>query len=126
MLQDDYSSDRITERIIECVIKVHQCLGPGFIERVYHNALVVELNASGLQTASERDIVIYYNDVVVGTHRLDLVIEDSVIVELKAVEELSKHHYAQVRSYLRASKLKTALLVNFAKERADFRRINCN
>lgn len=119
-----YTDDRLTERIIECVIRVHQTLGPGFLESIYQNALLIELELHGLHVAREHEIRIHYADRFVGKHKLDLVVEDAVIIELKAVEDLSRAHYAQVRSYLRASGLKTALLINFAKEKADFRRVS--
>lgn len=115
--------DALTERIIECVIRVHQILGPGFLESVYRRALVTELKRKGLTAEPEKEVTVYYRGVVVGRHRLDLLVEDTVVLELKAVERLGKIHYAQVRSYLKASRLRTALLVNFAGEMADFRRI---
>lgn len=113
----------LTEKIIECVIRVHRTLGPGFVERVYRRALMIELTRQGVATQTEKEFVVYYRGVEVGRHRLDLLVEKAVIVELKAVECLGKAHYAQVRSYLKASRLQTALLVNFAGELADFRRI---
>ncbi len=113
----------ITERIIQAVIRVHQALGPGFLERIYHNALILELVDSGLTIESEKEIVIFYGERPVGKHQLGLVVASRVIVEIKTVEALSQAHYAQVRSYLRASNLTVGLLINFAKERADFRRV---
>lgn len=117
------SESEITERIIQAVIKVHQVLGPGFLEQVYHNAISLELHRQGLTAESEKEVTIYYEGEVVGCHRLDLVVEDRVIVELKTVEELAGIHYAQLRSYLRATKMRVGLLVNLAKEKADFRRV---
>ena len=105
------------------MIRVHQVLGPGFVERVYHNALVLELSASDLEIEPEKEIVVRYRDHVVGKHRLDLVVGGVVVIELKTVDELSKAHYAQLRSYLKAANLHIGLLVNFAKEKADFRRV---
>lgn len=118
-----YGDDRLTERIIHCIIRVHQTLGPGFLENVYRRALVLELVKQGLSTETEKEIIVYYGDVDVGRHRLDLLVEGRVILELKTVERLSQVHYAQVRSYLKATGLGLALLVNFAEERADFRRV---
>lgn len=115
--------DGLTERIISCIIRVHQVLGPGFLESVYRRALLIELGNRGLVTEIEIEVVVYYDGVVVGRHRLDLVVERRVILELKTVESLSKAHYAQVRSYLKAAHLPLALLVNFADHKADFRRI---
>jgi GxxExxY protein len=117
------SESEITERIIQAVIKVHQVLGPGFLEQVYHNSISLELHRQGLTAESEKDVTIYYEGEVVGCHRLDLVVENRVIVELKTVEELAGIHYAQLRSYLRATKMRVGLLVNLAKEKADFRRV---
>jgi GxxExxY protein len=117
------SESEITERIIQAVIKVHQVLGPGFLEQVYHNAISLELHRQGLTAELEKEVTIYYEDEVVGCHRLDLVVENRVIVELKTVEELAGIHYAQLRSYLRATKMRVGLLVNLAKEKADFRRV---
>ena len=114
---------RITEKIIQAVIKVHQTLGPGFLERIYHNALVIELISHGLRVESEKEITICYEGQVIGTHRLDLLVEDRVIIELKTVEDLAGIHYTQIRSYLKATKLKVGLLVNLAKDKADYRRV---
>lgn len=115
--------DPLTERIIRCIVRVHRKLGPGFLESVYRNALMIELRRASLNARHEQEIRIYYEGQEVGLHRLDLVVEGQVIIELKTVESLSPAHYAQVRSYLKATGLKLALLVNFSKERSDFRRI---
>jgi GxxExxY protein len=98
-------------------------LGPGFVESIYHRALVIELRKRGLTVEHEVEVEIEYDRQMVGRHRLDLVVDRRVILELKTVEELSKAHYAQVRSYLRATGLPVALLINFSKEKADYRRI---
>lgn len=116
-------NDAMTSRIIEAVIKVHQTLGPGFIESVYHNALILELCRRRIEIDTEKLISIFYEGQIVGKHRLDLVVAGQVIVEVKTVTALNNAHYAQVRSYLRAVDLKVGLLVNFSLEKADFRRI---
>ncbi|MEM8865253.1 MAG: GxxExxY protein [Planctomycetota bacterium] len=113
----------ITDQIIQGIIKVHQTLGPGFLERVYHNALLLELENRGLHVETEYEVVVYYEGRTVGSHRLDLVVEQQIIVELKCVESLSKAHYSQLRSYLKATGMKTGLLVNFEADKADFRRV---
>jgi GxxExxY protein len=122
---DEGRSDRdaLTYSIIEAVIKVHAVLGPGFVESIYHRALVIEMRKRGLPVEHEVEVEIQYDGQMVGRHRLDLVVDRRVIVELKTVEDLSKAHYAQVRSYLRTTGLPVALLVNFSKEKADYRRI---
>jgi len=117
-------SDPLTEKIIQCIVTVHRKLGPGFLESIYRNALMIELRRAALKVEYEREVRILYDGYEVGLHRLDIVVEDRVIVELKTVDCLVPAHYAQVRSYLQATGLKTALLVNFSKERSDFRRID--
>ena len=118
-----FSHDKVTHLIIDCIITVHQTLGPGFLESVYRRALVIELRKRGLQVEVEKEIVVFYDGQEIGRHRLDLVVNAAVILELKTVEDLAQAHYAQARSYLKATGIKLALLVNFAKEKADFRRI---
>ena len=95
----------LTEVIIQCIINVHKALGPGFLENVYQRALVIELRSANLAVEVEKEVLIFYRGQEVGRHRLDLVVENSVIRELKTVEDLSKAHYAQVRSYLKATGL---------------------
>ena len=85
--------------------------------------MIVELSRAGLKYWVEKEIVVLYEGVEVGRPRMDLVIEGKVILELKAVEELNKDHYAQTRSYLKATGLPLALLINFSKSSCDFRRI---
>ena len=119
----EYQQDKLTETIIECIIKVHQTLGPGFKESVYRNALLIELRKHGFSAETEKEVIIYYEGQEVGRHRLDIIVEKKTIVELKKVEDLSKAHYPQARSYLKATHLPVAILVNFASEKADFRRI---
>jgi GxxExxY protein len=117
------NADDLTYRIIDAIIKVHSELGPGFLEGTYQRALTIELRKRGHAVATEVDVSISYDGQVIGRHRLDLVVASAVIVEVKTVEDLGRIHYAQVRSYLRATGLSIALLVNFSKERADYRRI---
>ncbi len=117
--------DSLTESIIESVIMVHRTLGPGFLESAYRNALEIELLDRGMKVEREKEIDIYYKSKPVGRHRLDLVVEESVVLELKAVEALNQKHYAQIRAYLLASGIDTGLLINFSGHKADFRRVKC-
>ena len=110
---------------IGCLIAVHRALGPGFREKIYHRALISELEAAGLSFELEKRIPIFYRGLQVGLHKLDLVIENTIVIELKAIKEITKAHYAQLRSYLRASECQIGLLVNFSLERTDIRRIDC-
>lgn len=115
--------DDLTGKIIHCVIAVHQTLGPGFGESVYRRALLIELRERNLQFIREQEVIIYYKGTEVGRHRLDIVVEGRVVLELKCVEALGKTQYAQIRSYLKATGLKVGLLINFSGERADYRRV---
>ena len=119
----DSKTDTLTREIIGAIIAVHSKLGPGFLESIYRNALRIELQRRGLRVETEKSVSIFYEGEEVGLHRLDMLVEGTVIVELKTVEALGKSHYAQVRSYLKATGCRTAILVNFADEKADFRRI---
>ena len=115
--------EEVTQRIIACVAEVHQTLGPGFLESVYRNALLLRLRKAELLVEPEKELLVRYLGQEVGRHRLDLVVEDAVVLELKAVTDLAAVHYEQVRSYLRASGLEVGLLVNFGRERWDVRRV---
>ncbi|MBA4018699.1 MAG: GxxExxY protein [Pirellula sp.] len=120
---DSGFDDEISRRIIESVIRVHRELGPGSNESIYQKALLVDFANTGLAFECEKVVDILYQGVNVGVHRLDLVVEGQIILELKVVEQLSKAHYAQLKSYLHAAKLEVGLLINFANEKADFRRV---
>jgi len=113
----------LTEVILGCVIRVHQALGPGFVEKIYRRAVVIELQKHGLFVEVEKRVRICYDGQIVGMHVLDVVVEGQIILELKTVDALSKAHYAQVRSYLKATGLETGLLINFSGARADYRRV---
>ena len=115
--------DQLTRSVIACAIQVHNALGPGFAERIYRRAMVIELRKQNIGIEIEKDVPIHYDHRIIGRHRLDLVVEHELIIELKTADSLSKVHYAQVKSYLKATGLHRALLINFATERADIRRI---
>ena len=106
--------EELTGRIISCAIEVHRALGPGFLESVYETALLVELRHAGLQVEQQRILPITHRGAIVGEHRLDLLVENKIIVELKAISALEDIHFAIVRSYLKASRLEHGLLLNFA------------
>ena len=119
----DFRNDPLTSRILGCVFRVHGKLGPGFVEGVYQRALVVDFQSEGIDVVVEKYIPIFYRNERVGRHYLDIVVEDRVIIEVKAAESICKAHYAQVRSYLKASGLKTGLIINFAGPSVDYRRV---
>ena len=108
------SDSEITESIIAAAIAVHRELGPGFLESVYEQALAVEFAIRGIAFVRQKTIPLFYRDYQIGEHRLDFVVEDKIIVELKAVEALEKVHFAIVRSYLKAARLSDGLILNFS------------
>ncbi len=103
----------LTEKIIKAAYKVHNALGFGFLEKVYQNALVIELKKMCLRVSSEVPIKVYYDHEVVGEYVADLVVEDKVILELKAVKELAEIHEVQLVNYLKATGIEVGLLINF-------------
>jgi GxxExxY protein len=115
--------EELTGRIIACAIEVHKTLGPGFLESIYEAALVVELKRAGLKVEQQKSLPIFYHEVLVGEHRLDLLVEDLIVVELKAISELEDIHFAVVRSYLKAVGLEHGLLLNFATMPLTLKRV---
>ena len=113
----------LTEKIIGAAILVHKTLGPGFIESIYENALVFELRKRGLEVKQQVEIPVKYDGVEVGKHRLDLLVEDIIVVELKAIKNLDDIHFVIVRSYLCATEQRHGLLLNFAKITLEIRRV---
>lgn len=99
--------------VIGCCVRVHTALGPGLVEAVYSRALEIEFQRFSLPYEREKRVVIRYREVVVAEHRLDLVVADQIIVDLKAIERLAPVHHAQILGYLRASGMRLGLLVNF-------------
>jgi len=112
----------LTEVIIGAAIEVHRKPGPGFLESVYENALVVELGKRGLGVEQQKAISIKYDGVEVGTH-LDVVVQGQVIVDLKTIKAFEDVHFAVVRSQLRAAGLKHGLLLNFAGVTLQIKRV---
>lgn len=111
--EPDAEIDRLAHVVIGAAIEVHRHLGPGYLESVYEEALAVELKIIGLSFERQFAIGVTYKGYIVGEKRLDLLIERRLIVELKTVERLAPIHRAQVFSYLKATNLNLALLINF-------------
>ena len=102
---------------------VSNTLGAGFLEKVYENALMHELREAGLSSVQQADVTVWYKGVVVGEYSADIIVNDAIIVELKAVSEINNIHRAQCLNYLKATGLRLCLLLNFAKPRLEIRRI---
>ncbi len=113
----------LTEQILGCAFKVHRVLGPGFMEKVYENATLHELQRSGLHTASQHRIQVFYDQIVVGDYVADILVEGRVIVELKAAKAIENIHIAQALNYLKATGLKTALILNFGARSLEVKRL---
>ena len=111
----------ITGAILKSFYTVYNTLGYGFLEKVYENALVLELRSAGFLVEQQRGISVLYRDTTVGEYFADLVVSDAVIVELKSVEMLSSAHEAQLVNYLKATKYEIGLLLNFGRT-ADYKR----
>jgi len=114
--------DDLTGRIIGCAFTVSNTLGVGFLEKVYENALAHELRKAGFRVEQQKPITVEYDGVVVGEYVADLVVEGSVIVELKAAKALDEIHYAQCLNYLRATKMRVCLLLNFGTPKIQIKR----
>ncbi len=118
-----YPHSDSTARIIGCAIEVHKLLGPGFVEKAYENAMACELRKAHLHFETQKSVNIIYKDTKVAKHRLDFVIEGNVIVELKSTSRFSMEDIKRLLSYLKATKLKVGLLINFSKARIEVRRL---
>src|SRR4029077_10950711 len=119
----ELQNKHLTERIIAAAIRVHKELGPGFLEAMYEEALAIELAAAGIGFERQKLLPVFYREHLIGEHRLDFVVEQKVILELKAISALEDIHFAIVRSYLKAASLADALLLNFATARLTVKRI---
>jgi GxxExxY protein len=122
MHADGVEMNELSKRVIGCAFQVLNTLGPGFLEKVYENAMVHELRKAGLAVVQQQGITVLYDGVVVGEYAVDLLIEGKIIVELKAIRALDNAHAAQCINYLKATGLQLCLLLNFGKSRLEIRR----
>jgi GxxExxY protein len=113
----------LTYRVIGAAMTVHNTLGVGFLEKVYERALLVELRDCGILAVQQAAIEIYYRGTLVGDYFADILVESSLLIELKTVEAVSDVHRAQVMNYLKATGLKVALIKNFARPKLEWERI---
>ena len=107
--------ENLTGAIIKIFYKVYNTFGYGFLESIYHNAMILELSGAGLTVETRKPISVYYNGKVIGLFEADLLVENKVILELKAKETLVEAHEAQLINYLRATEIEIGLLLNFGK-----------
>lgn len=108
--------DKLTYKIIGCAMKVHNTLGPGFQEVIYQRCLAIELQRAGLEFVREQEHTIYYDGIDVGTRRADFVVENKIVVEIKALVNLEDVHLAQAKNYVVAYDFPNGLLINFGSQ----------
>jgi GxxExxY protein len=121
-----YKHTDVTEKIINAFYTVYNTLGYGFLEKVYRNAMTIELRQSGLAVVPEAPIQVYYEDHLVGEYFADLLVAEAVIVELKAVRQLAEEHEAQLLNYLKATPYEVGLLLNFGPKPGIKRKVFYN
>ena len=115
--------NELTYLVNGAIFEVNRILGPGFLEKVYENALLMELKARGINAAAQYPIKVRYKDQIVGEYFVDLLVEDKVIIELKTVDKIEKIHEAQLLNYLKATGINVGLLVNFKSRKAEIKRL---
>jgi GxxExxY protein len=113
----------LSYKIVGLAMQVHSELGPGFLEKVYENALMVLLQENGIMAVQQFPITITFHGHLIGDYFADILVEDSIILELKAQDRIAEIHKAQTLNYLRATQFKLALLINFGKHRLEYERL---
>lgn len=116
----------ITEEIISTCYFVYNELGYGFLEKVYENAMLLELKSRGFKVESQKIIKVYFKDTIVGEYFADIVVNDKIILELKSCESLASEHEVQLFNYLKATEIEVGLLFNFGKRAAFKRKVSTN
>ncbi len=123
---DNYKHSELTEKIIKAFYKVYNTLGYGFLEKVYENALYIELEAIGFNIKKQEPIKVYYEGKEVGVYFADLIVNDIIIIELKATEYLIEENESQLINYLKATEMEVGLLLNFGKKPEVKRKVYSN
>jgi GxxExxY protein len=123
MNTDKDALNQLSGQVIGCAFAVSNTLGVGFLEKVYENALAHELRKAGLTVKQQHPVLVHYDGVVVGTYAADLLVENAVLIELKAVTALDTVHRAQCINYLKRSGLWLCLLLNFGSSRLEIKRV---
>ena len=117
----DYKYKNITEKIIKCYYEVYNELGHGFLESVYEKSFMISLQENGLNAIAQKEISVYFHGKIVGNYKTDIIVEDKIILELKAAKKLDRSHEAQLLNYLKATNLEVGLLFNFSPK-PEFKR----
>ena len=113
---------KLTEKIIECAYRVHNKMGFGFLESVYEKCMLIELRKIGLAAESQKPITVYYENEIVGEFVADIIVNDTVILELKSVREIVKAHEVQLVNYLVATRKPVGLIINFGEKKVEIKR----
>jgi GxxExxY protein len=119
----DAPSDELTEKIIGCAFTVSNTLGAGYLEKVYENALAHELRKAGLTVEQQKRVEVFYDGVMVGYFDSDIIVEEIVILEIKAVRALDDAHKAQTLNYLKSTGLRVGLVINFGRPKIEIKRV---
>ena len=119
---ENMNIEDLVKQIVQCAYNVRTKLSAGFLESVYQNALIIELKENGLNAETEVPINVYYNNAVVGEFRADIVVENAVVIELKATQHLTPIHEAQLVNYLTATNIEHGLLINFGSDKIEIKR----
>lgn len=119
---DIITIDQLITEIIECAKRIRRQLGPGFLEKIYKNAMVVELRKLNLNFETEKLIQVLYDGIVVGEYRTDIIVEGKLILELKATQDLSIANEVQLVNYLTSTQIDDGLLINFGADKLQFKR----
>jgi len=122
MNADDYKYQALSEKITQAAFTVHNTLGTGFLEKVYENAMRIELGNAGLNVVQQAPLQVIYEGTIVGEYFADLIVEEKIILELKAVSLILPIHEVQLVNYLKSTGLEIGLLINFASARVEVRR----
>lgn len=119
---DIITIDQLITEVIECAKRIRRQLGPGFLEKVYKNAMVVELRKLNLNFETEKLIQVLYDGIIVGEYRTDIIVEGKLILELKATQDLSIANEVQLVNYLTSTQIDDGLLINFGADKLQFKR----
>ena len=123
MIKEEYKYSDITEKTIGCALRVHQRMRNGYPELIYHRCLIIEFKKTGLVFLNEIKLPIFYDDIEVGKRKLDFLIENKIMVEIKALAELTDSHLAQALNYLEVLNLEIGLLINFGSKSLEVKRL---
>jgi len=123
MIKQEYKYSDITEKIIGCCMRVHQKMRNGYPELIYHKCLIIEFNKVPLSFSKEIELPIFYEGIEVGKRRIDFLIEQKVILEIKALSELTNSHLAQALNYLETMNMEVGLLINFGAKSLEVKRL---